>query len=107
VRSIAEARRLGVLATAKVHSRRFRGLEFHRRKSCTAMAAVAEWLVCAAPADAPEIGFRGFHFNGVRALLGDNYLRHAHDKKYIRTGPRPRNAPRALRIFFALFSDLS
>jgi hypothetical protein len=96
VRSVAEARRLGVLATAKVNGGRFRRVVFHRRKSGAAMAAVAEWLVCAAPADAPEIRFRGFHLDGVRASLGDDWLRNAHDKQYIRTGPKPRNARAAL-----------
>lgn len=74
--AIAEARRLRVFASAEIHRRRFRSIELHRSKPGSSVAAIAERLVCAASARAPEIGLGRFYLNWIRPLLSNLRFRY-------------------------------
>ena len=77
VAAVANYRGLGVLAAAEIDGRGFGGFEPHRSEISALVAAVAEGLVGAQAAGAPEVAFAGFHGDGVGASLGNGRFRHA------------------------------
>ena len=68
--------RSGVFTSAKINRFGLRGFELDGRKVCDLMAAIAEGLIGAEAAGAPEVGFAGFKVNGIRALLGNRRSGH-------------------------------
>ena len=68
---VAEGRILAVLAAAEIHGLGLRGFKLHRREVGAFVAAIAEGLIGALPAGAPEIAFAGFDFHRIGTLLGD------------------------------------
>jgi hypothetical protein len=65
-----------MLASAEIDGFRFDGLEFHGPEFGSLVASVAERLVGAASAGAPEIGFVCFDGDGIRAILGHDRIWH-------------------------------
>jgi hypothetical protein len=66
----------GCLATAKVQGFAFGRVKLDRRKSASAMGAVAKGLFLAFPASAPIIAFSRFHLYGKWSTGGSHWLIH-------------------------------
>jgi hypothetical protein len=49
----------------------FGGFKLHGSKAAALVAAIAERLLGALSAGAPEVAFAGFNFHGIGALLSD------------------------------------
>jgi hypothetical protein len=78
MRSIAEDRAGGVLASAEIGRSSFGCFKPDRRMVGDLVAAVAERLVGAETAGAPEVALAGFQFHGVRASLSN--FRFGHER---------------------------
>src|SRR5262249_15779438 len=75
-RAVAEGARPRALAATQHGFAILIGCESQRRELGTGMRATAEGLALAAPPGAPEIGPADLERHGVRALLGDDGVRH-------------------------------
>jgi hypothetical protein len=76
VAAVAKNRIGAMLATAEVRGLGFSGLEFYRRESGALVAAIAEGLVGAPAAGAPEVALAGFDFDGIGTLLSNRWFWH-------------------------------
>jgi len=66
---VAERRRGAVLAAAEIDGLGLGGFEFQRREAASLVAAIAEGLIGALAAGAPEVALSGFDGNGIGGLL--------------------------------------
>lgn len=71
VATVAEGLLGGMLAAAEIDRLRFCGLVLHGSEIGAFVTAVAEGLVGALAAGAPEVAFACFHFYRIRTLLSD------------------------------------
>src|SRR4051812_16925784 len=94
MRTVAERLGAGCLATAEPNFLGLLGREQHWREPGSLMRAVAERLLRAAPAGAPEILAPSLHGETVRPLLGGN--RFAHDPSLSRLAILISREPRRL-----------
>src|SRR5579871_1045546 len=76
MRAVAHGLALGLLAAAEPHRLRFLGLELNRGQARALVGTVAERLILAAPAGAPEIALAGFDIDLIGRLLGNYRLFH-------------------------------
>ena len=89
MRAVAPGPRLGCLATAEINRFGFVGRERHRIEAAALVAAVAERLLLAQAAGAPEILLSLFDRHAVGGLLGaDGKFRFGH-----RVSSRARGIP--------------
>ena len=65
-----------VLAPAKINGLRLAGLKLHWCEFAALVAAIAEGLIGALAAGAPEIAFARLDFNGIRTFLRDRRFWH-------------------------------
>ena len=73
---VAEDRMSGVFASAEIGRACLRCLKSDGCVIGDFMAAIAEWLVGAEAAGAPEIAFPGFQLDGIGAFLSNFRFRH-------------------------------
>lgn len=76
VRSVAERAISRVLAAAKIHRLRLRGVKLQGRKFTALVAAIAERLIGALATGAPEITFACLHFYGIWTFLRNRRFSH-------------------------------
>jgi len=71
VATVAEGLLGGMLAAAEIDRLRFCGLVLHRSEIGAFVTAVAERLLSALAAGAPEVTLACFHFYRIRTFLSD------------------------------------
>jgi len=76
VGAVAERGRRAVLAAAEIDRLGFSGLKLNRGKVGDLVAAVAERLLGAKAAGAPEVAFAGFDLYWIRAFLSNGWFGH-------------------------------
>jgi hypothetical protein len=78
VAAVAQPWRRSVLAPAEVDSFSLGGVVLHGGEAAASVASIAEGLVGAQAAGAPEVALARFDFHGIWALLGNFRFRHRH-----------------------------
>ena len=71
---VAQRRLVAVLAPAEEHATGLVSRIFNRREFCPLVAAIAERLLAALAAGAPEIVLALFNLHGERSFLCDDWL---------------------------------